>query len=158
MNNKGVKFIVNSAVMAALYIALTLLIAPLSFGVVQVRVSEVLCVLGLFSPAAIPGLTIGCFIANILGPNGMIDAVLGSLATLIGMIGMWLLRKKIYLAPLVNVIANGIIIGCMLHFVYSDAVPLMYCILLVTAEEAACLYILGIPLAKVIQKNAKEIF
>lgn len=153
MNNGTVKFIVNTGVIAALYAVLTLLLAPVSFGVVQVRISEALCVLGLFTPSAIPGLTIGCFIANLLGPNGIVDALLGALASLVGALGMYFLRKKMYLAPLVNVVSNGVIIGLMLHYYYGEAIAPIVCILLVAFEEAVALYLLGMPLAKVISSR-----
>jgi len=158
MENKTVKFIVNAAVIAALYAALTLLLMPVSFGIFQVRISEVLCMLSLFTPAAIPGLTIGCFISNMVGPNGIVDAVLGSLATLVGAFGMWKLRKKLYIAPLVNVLANGIVIGLMLCYVYHALSSPIAAVAIIALEEAAAMYILGIPLAKVIKANAKDIF
>lgn len=164
--NRTVKFIVNAAVIAALYAVLTLLLAPVSFGVVQVRISEVLCTLSLFTPAAVPGLTIGCFIANTIGGNGIIDAVLGSLATLIGSFGMYKLRHRPKLAPLVNVLSNGIIVGLMLCYVYGaelsfgpankNLVPL-FCVLLVSVEEIIPLYVLGVPLAAVIRKRGIEL-
>jgi len=167
MKNKDtVKLIVNSAVIAALYAMLTLFLAPASFGIIQVRVSEMLCVLSFFTPAAVWGITIGCFIANILGTNGIIDAVLGSLATLIGCFGMYKLRKRPYVAPLINIASNGIIVGLMLYFVYglkleigqinSDLAPIA-CIILVAFEEAIPLYVLGMPLAGIIKKRGIEI-
>lgn len=165
-DNRIVKFIVNGAVIAALYAVLTLLLAPFSFGIVQVRVSEVLCTLALFTPAAVPGLTIGCFIANIIGGNGIADVLLGSLATLIGCFGMYKLRKKPKLAPLVNVLSNGIIVGLMLYYLYglrlnfgpegTDTGALL-CIALVCVEEVIPLYILGAPLASAIRKRGIEL-
>ena len=163
--NRGVKFTVNAAVIAALYAVLTLLLAPVSFGIVQVRLSEVLCILSLFTPAAVPGLTAGCFIANFIGGSGLADAVLGSLATLAGCFGMYKLRHRPRLAPLVNVLSNGIIVGLMLYYVYGfdisagaagkNAAPLL-CILIVSAEEIIPLYVLGLPLASVIRKRGIE--
>lgn len=165
MENKGVKFTVNAAVIAALYAVLTLLLAPVSFGIIQVRISEVLCILSLFTPAAVPGLTAGCFIANFIGGNGIVDAVLGSIATLIGSFGMYRFRKHPSLAPLINVFSNGIIIGLMLFYVYgaeinigagnTNIAPLL-CVLIVSAEELIPLYVLGMPLASVIRKRGIE--
>lgn len=163
-DNKLVRTIVNGAVIAALYAVLTLLLAPVSFGIVQVRVSEVLCILSLFTPAAVPGLTVGCFIANFIGGNGIADAVLGSLATLIGCLGMYKLRKKPKLAPLVNVLSNGIIVGLMLYYIYGLKISFasgnygaLACILLVSVEELIPLYVLGVPLASVIRKRGIEL-
>lgn len=157
MENQAARFIVNAAIIAALYAVLTLLLAPMSFGVIQVRVSEALCTLALFTPAAIPGLTVGCFVANILGTNGIIDAFLGSLATLIGVVGMYKLRKYPYLAPLCNVFSNGIIIGWMLWKFYGAEFSPLVCMVIVAAEELIPLYVLGVPLAKVIRKNPSAI-
>lgn len=165
-DNKIVKFIVNGAVIASLYAVLTLLLAPFSFGVVQVRVSEVLCVLSLFTPAAVPGLTIGCLIANIVGGNGLADALLGSLASLIGSFGMYKLRKHPRLAPLANVLSNGIIVGLMLYYIYGLRISFgpegkelgaLFCVLLVSIEEVIPLYVLGAPLASVIRKRGIEL-
>jgi len=161
-----VKLIVNGAVIAAIYAMLTIFLAPMSFGLIQVRVSEMLCVLSYFTPAAVGGLTVGCFIANILGANGIIDAVLGSLATLIGCFGMYKLRKKPYVAPLINIASNGIIIGLMLYYIYGlklsfgpkgESIAPVLCILTVAAEEAIPMYVLGLPLANIIKKRGLEL-
>ncbi len=157
MESRKVRFIVNAAVIGALYAVLTLLLAPISFGVIQVRVSEVLCTLALFTPAAIPGLTAGCFVANMLGTNGIIDALLGSFATMIGTFGMYKMRRYPYLAPLFNVLSNGIIIGWMLWRFYGAEFSPFICMAIVAAEEIIPLYILGVPLAKVIRKNPSAI-
>ena len=95
---------------AALYVVLTLLVAPYAFGNVQLRVSEALCVLVFFTPAAIPGLTIGCFIVNLIASPYPPDLVLGTLATLIGMVGGYLLRKNKWLVTIPTVLANTIIV------------------------------------------------
>src|SRR5665647_998773 len=113
--NKPSTYWVQAAVIGSLYAALTLLLSPISYGVMQVRISEALTVLAMFTPAAIPGLTVGCFFANFLGPNGIIDAIIGSFATLLGAIGTYKLRKSFYLAPLPPVIANALIVGPMLY-------------------------------------------
>ena len=82
----SIRKITLSAVIAALYAALTLLLAPISFGPVQCRVAECLCILPLFTPYAIPGLFLGCLISNIIGSMGMFDIVFGSLTTLVAAI------------------------------------------------------------------------
>ncbi len=109
-NRKRVYFITLSAMIAALYVVLTLLVAPYAFGDVQLRVSEALCVLVFFTPAAIPGLTIGCFIVNLIASPYPPDLILGTLATLIGMVGGYLLRKNKWLVTIPTVLANTIIV------------------------------------------------
>ena len=108
-----------SAVIAALYAALTLLLAPISYGNLQCRVSEAMTLLPMLMPAAIPGLVVGCLLANILGGATILDIVFGSLATLIAAIGTYLLRKKPVVAALCPILANGIIVGAVLSYVWS---------------------------------------
>ena len=158
MNRGSVKFITDAAVIGALYAALTLLLAPVSFGVIQVRISEALCVLSMFTPAAVPGITLGCFAANMLGPNGVADALLGALASFIGCFLMYKFRERPRIAPLFCVVSNGIIIGLMLHYLYGEAIAPLLCILLVSAEEFVALYVLGTPLARVIRNSDHQIF
>ena len=102
-----------SAVIAALYAALTLLLAPISYGPIQLRLSEAMTLLPMVLPLAVPGLFVGCLIANLY--TGMLtDIVFGSLATLLAAIGTYLLRKKPILAAACPIIANGVIVGLLL--------------------------------------------
>ena len=105
-----VTWITQGAAIAALYVVLTLVFAPISFGPVQLRVAEALCILPMFTPAAIPGLFIGCLIANLLGGGIVLDVVFGSLATLIGAVLGYMLRSNRWLVPLPAVIANALIV------------------------------------------------
>ena len=111
-NQKKVRFLTLSAMIAALYVVLTLISAAfgLSSGAIQIRISEALCVLTFFTPAAIPGLTIGCFFANLITSGAPLDLIFGTLATFIGAIGGSYLRKNKYLITLPTVLANTIII------------------------------------------------
>ena len=84
-------FITQSALIAALYVVLTMIVAPIAFGPIQFRVSEVLCVLPYFLTSAVPGVTIGCFLANLLCGAASLDVVFGSIATLIGAVGSYYL-------------------------------------------------------------------
>ena len=84
MKNQKVTFMTQAAMIAAIYVVLTYVFAPFSFGEVQVRIAEALTILPLFTPAAIPGLFVGCLIGNILGGAVLPDILCGSLATLIG--------------------------------------------------------------------------
>jgi len=150
------KQLAQGAVIAAVYAVLTLVLAPLSYGMMQVRVSEALCVLPMFTPAAVPGLFIGCFVANMLGPNGVVDVLTGSAATLIAAIMSYKLRDKPKLVPLPPVIANAVIVGWTLSVVYGLGV-LPACMFWVGLGEAIACYVLGYPLIKYLQKH-KDIF
>lgn len=118
MQNKNVKFLVQGAVIAAMYAALTYLASAvnLAYGGVQFRFSEALTVLAAFTPAAIPGLTIGCFLGNLGSPYGMLDILCGTLATLLAALCAYAARKiTLKRLPLLSmffpVLFNGLIVG-----------------------------------------------
>ena len=123
-----------SAMIAALYAALTLLLAPISYGAIQCRISEAMTLLPILLPQAIPGLVIGCLVANLLSPVAIWDVIFGTLATLIAALGTYWLRKKPLLAALCPVAANGVIVGVMLAVFY--ALPLWLTMLEVAVGEA----------------------
>ncbi|MEL7657939.1 MAG: QueT transporter family protein [Bacillota bacterium] len=152
---KNTKFLIQAAVIAAVYATLTILLMPFSYGVMQVRISEALTILPYFTPAAIPGLFIGCLVSNMVGPYGIMDMVFGSSATLLAAIGYYYLRSRPILVPLPPVIANGVIIGAMLYYVYSVPMPLIACILWVAAGELIACYAIGYPLLKILKKYKK---
>ena len=108
MRNKKVLFLTQAAVIAAIYVVLTIFISAfnLASGAIQVRISEALTILPFFTPAAIPGLAIGCLLSNLLTGAAVYDVVFGSLATLLGAVGTYLLRKHKFLCTLPPVIAN----------------------------------------------------
>ncbi len=149
------KLVTQAAIIAAVYAALTIALMPYSYGVMQVRVSEALTVLPFFTSAAVPGLFIGCIIANIVGGYGIWDIVLGSTATLIAAYTSYKLKRKIWV-PLPPVIANALIIGTMLHY-FLD-LPLLYCIGWVGLGELIACYGLGYPLLRFLEKNKNRIF
>jgi uncharacterized membrane protein len=112
--------ITQGAAIAALYVALTMIVAPIAFGPVQFRISEALCVLPYFLPSAVPGVTIGCFLANLLCGAAPLDVVFGSLATLIGAVGSYYLGKKSkWLVCVPPILANTIIIPWVLRYAYA---------------------------------------
>lgn len=152
MKDKRVLFLIQAAVIAALYAVLTLVLMPFSYGVMQIRVSEALTVLPYFTPAAIPGLFIGCLLSNMIGPYGVFDIVLGSAASLIAAICSYLLRKHPMLVPLPPVITNGVMIGLMLHYVYGVPFAPWACILWVGLGELISCYVVGLPLMKLLKK------
>ena len=145
-----VKNLCLSGIIAALYAGLTILLQAFSFGAIQVRVSEAMTLLPLLTPAAIPGLAIGCFVANLLGPYGIHDVVFGTLATLIAAVLTRKLRKNVYLAAAMPVLANALIIGPMLYWMYGGSWLLN--ILTVGVGEAIACFLLGIPLVKSLEK------
>ena len=148
MKNKTTKYLLQGAVIAAVYAVLTIVLAPISYGPMQVRISEALTVLPVFTPAAVPGLFVGCFVANMVGPYGAVDMICGSAATLIAALLTYKLKDKTWLAPLPPVVLNGIIIGGMLHFAYG--VPnLPACMVWVAVGEAIACYAIGLPLIKI---------
>lgn len=153
-----VTWITQGAAIAALYVVLTLVFAPISFGTVQLRIAEALCILPMFTPAAVPGLFIGCLIANLLGGGIMLDVVFGSLATLIGAILGYMLRSNRWLVPLPAVIANALIVPFVLKYGYGVvdvAVPVL--MLQIAAGEILGCYVLGEIFASALLKR-KAIF
>ena len=134
MKNKKVKFIVDAAVIAALYVVLTYLAAAfnLSSGVIQVRFSEALTILPFFTPAAIPGLFVGCIIANLLGGAIPVDIIFGSIATLIGAFFTYKLRNTgKWTAPIPPIISNIVIVPLVLRYGYGINLPIPFMMLTV---------------------------
>lgn len=119
--NKKTLFITQSAMIAAVYVVLTYFISAfnLASGSIQIRISEALTVLPYFTPAAVPGLVIGCFISNILIGSVLPDVIFGTLATLIGAIGSYLLRNHKFALTLPPVIANMVIVPFILKYAYG---------------------------------------
>ena len=156
---KGILFMTQAAAIAAIYVVLTFVFAPISFGEVQVRISEALCILPLFTPAAIPGLYIGCFLGNLLSGASVFDVIFGSLATLIGAIGTYYLRyKKPVLATLPPIFSNAVIIPFILRYAYQVTLPIWMMMLSVGAGEVLSVAGLGLLLYAVLEPNKKVVF
>jgi uncharacterized membrane protein len=134
-----------SAIIAALYAAITLLFAPISYGPVQFRVSEALTMLAVLFPQAIPGLTLGCLIANLLGSATPWDIVFGTFATLLAALLTRHFRKNLWVAATAPVVCNALIVGLVLHFTLADAL-LFPTIFSVGLGEAVVVYALGVPM------------
>ena len=152
-----IRALAEMAIIAALYATITLAFLPLGFGMVQFRFSEALTILPVFTPLAIPGLTVGCMIANAVGSTiiGPIDILMGSSATLMAAVCTYYLRKiKIgpvaVLAPLPPVIFNALIIGAELAYVTETG--LIINILWVALGQLTVCYGLGIPLSIALEK------
>lgn len=139
-----------AAVIAALYAALTVVFAPISYGAVQFRIAEALTLLPILLPQAIPGLAVGCLVANLVGGYGIWDVVLGTLATLIAAMLTYGLRKTIWLAAAPPVAVNAVVIGLLLHFVLE--LPLLPTMATVGLGQLAVVYVLGIPLMLALKK------
>ena len=133
----------RGAIIAALYAALTLLLAPISYGEVQIRIAEALTLLPVLMPEAVPALVIGCLIANILGGCTVLDIVYGSLATLLAALCTRALRRNLLAASAMPVIFNGLIVGAVVHVAYAPAIPLPLCMLFVAAGEIVSAMLLG---------------
>lgn len=152
-DNLRTRQLVQGALIAALYVALTMVFAPISFGSVQLRVSEALAILPMFSFAAVPGLFVGCLLANILGGAVVLDIVFGSLATLLGASGGWLLRKNRWLVPIPTIISNTLIIPLVLRYGYGIDIPLYLQMIYIAAGEILGCYVLGELLGSVLLRN-----
>jgi len=149
----------QAALIAALYVVLTMVFAPFSFREIQVRVSEALTILPAFTPAAVPGLFIGCLLANLLGGAAVPDVIFGSLATLIGAFFTWKLRNKHpFLAPVPPILSNMLIIPFVLRYAYGVpmAIPLM--MLTVGFGEVLSCGVLGMLLYYALKKSQKQLF
>ncbi len=157
--HQSVLFLAQGAMIAAIYVVLTLVFAPFSYGEVQVRISEALTILPLFTPAAIPGLFVGCLISNILGGCVLPDIIFGSLATLIGAIGTYMLRRQNkFLAPLPPIIANVLIVPFVLRYAYQVPLPIPFMMLTVGIGEVISCGVLGMVLHTALNKYRHTIF
>ena len=154
-NKKKVRGIAVGAIIAAAYVVLTYIAAAfnLSSGAIQVRRSEALTILPIFTPYAIPGLFIGCILANTLTGCLATDIVFGSLATLIGAIGTYFLRKTPILATKPPILSNAIIVPFVLLYVYNLEGAYGYLFLTVLAGEVISCGILGFLLRKSLEKR-----
>ncbi len=145
-NKKRIILITEGAMVAALYVVLTVFVAAfdLASGAVQVRISEALTILPAFTPAAVPGLFAGCLISNIITGCAPMDVVFGSLATLIGAVFTYLLRNRSrYLASVPPILANTLIVPFVLYYVYQIPGSIPFFMLTVGAGELISCGILG---------------
>lgn len=146
MKSNRAFFVTNAAFIAAVYVVLTFVANAfgLASGVIQVRLSEALCILPFFTPAAIPGLFVGCLLANLITGCCLLDIVFGSLATLIGASLGYLLRKYKYLIPVPTILANAFIVPFVLIYGYGEPLPYWYLFATVGAGEVISAGALGI--------------
>lgn len=156
--DNSLRMLVYGAAIAAIYIVLTMIFQPISFGPIQFRISEALCVLPYFTPAAIPGVFIGCLISNFLGGAMIMDMVFGSLATLIGAIGSWMLRRNRYLVSIPPILSNMLIIPWVLKFAYGSDDMIWFMAITVGIGEVLAIGVLGQFLITALDKYKNVIF
>lgn len=147
---KQILLITRGAIIAALYVVLVLVFQPISFGPVQFRVAEALTVLPFLMIEAVPGLFIGCLIANIFGGLGLLDVFLGSAATLAAALLTYYMPNKL-LAAGAPVVVNGLIVGAYLSFLTD--MPMLLSVLYVALGEAMACYALGLPLLNLLTRT-----
>lgn len=159
MNTKNVtKQVTIAGLIAALYVVLVLVFNFASFGPVQARVAEMLSILPYFTPAAIPGLFIGCLIGNIVGGAALLDIIFGSLTTLLAAIVAYRVRRFKWLVGLPAVLFNAVSVGFILKYVYVDAAPIYLLMLSVLAGQVVAVYILGMPLLYALEPIKNKLF
>lgn len=159
MKRTNTLFLAQASVIAAIYVVLTLAFAPLSFGEVQIRFSEALTILPYFTPAAIPGLFVGCIIANLFGGAIPIDILFGSIATLIGAVFTYKLRNSSrFLAPLPPIIANTVIVPFVLYYGYGINLPIPLMMLTVGIGEVISCGVFGMIVLTALSKCIHQVF
>ncbi|MBM6860155.1 QueT transporter family protein [Clostridium saudiense] len=163
MNQNLTKRIVVTGVIAAIYTVLTLILAPISFGPVQFRLSEVMVLLAFLDPLYIIGLTLGCLISNMLGGFGIMDIVFGSLATFMSCVAMYWTRSTIknskaslLVASIWPTVFNGVIIGWVLHVTIN--VPMFITMVQVALGEFVVVTVIGVPLGRLVAKKYGKYF
>lgn len=159
MKNKRILFLTQAAMIAALYVVLTLIAAALGLSSmqVQIRFSEALTILPYFTPAAIPGVFIGCLLSNILAGGALLDIIFGSLATLVAAVGTYLLRRQKWLAPIPPIAANTLVVPFILKAAYGIG-PIWLSFITVGAGELLSAGVLGMLLLLTLEKYRRQIF
>ena len=175
MKDNRIRNLTMAALIAASYVVITIAIAPIAFSEVQFRISEALTILPFFTPAAIPGVFIGCLIANVFGGAVLPDVIFGSLATLLGAIGTYLIGKHfrekgslnstgaagikpIILGTIPPIVSNAIIIPFVLKYAYGSPLPIPLMMLTVGTGEVISCGILGTILGSILNRNAAHVF
>lgn len=153
MNNKRktLKLLAVNSAIAAIYFVLTVLLEPFSYGQIQFRISEILMVLVFINFKVSPGIVLGCYTANLFSPFGVWDIVFGTLATVVCLCLMFLLKKNIFVALLVPTILGSAIVAVMLMLILG--LPFLTTFVYVLIGEGAVLYLIGVPFYYVVQKN-----
>ncbi|MEW6226928.1 MAG: QueT transporter family protein [Bacillota bacterium] len=155
LGRKGqlVRRIVRAGIIAAAYAGVSYALAPISFGPLQFRVAEGLSVLPILFPEAVPALFVGCLVANVIGPYGVLDIVFGSLTTLAAAVLTRVFRRSMlaYLSPIV---LNAVFVSA--YLTALTGVPYWMLVLSIGASEAASVVVIGIPLVRFMRKRWSE--
>ena len=146
------KQVALGAIIAALYVVITVIFAPISFSYMQIRISEILTILPLFTEAAVPGLFIGCILGNLLSGAVPFDIIFGSIATLIGAVIGRVLRTNRWLVPIPSIISNALIIPLVLKHGYGVNLPYIVLVGYIALGEFISCFVLGELLASVLMK------
>lgn len=159
MMKKSIRSLTHAGIIAAIYCLLTVIFQPLSFGAVQFRVAEALTLLPVLTADAVPGLFVGCLIANLLGGGVWYDVVLGALATLLAALAARALRNRPLAAAAMPALLNGLLVGPVVYFAYVRApgAPLSWPVLLssmgtVALGELAVCCVLGLVLLRALRR------
>ena len=159
MKTNKVQFMTQAAMIAAIYVVLCVAFQPISYGPIQTRIAEALTVLPFFTPAAIPGLFVGCLIANVLGGGIMLDVIAGSVATLIAAFATYALRNQSkYLASVPPVVANALIIPWVLKYGYGEPFSIPFMMGTVALGEILTATIVGTILLLVLERYRTVLF
>jgi len=167
MRDKKVVLLTQAAVIAAIYVVLCQVFAPISFREIQVRIAEGLTILPFFTPAAVPGLFVGCLIGNMLAGAIPLDVVCGSLATLAGAVGTYLIGKAVkktridalkFTLPLPPIIANTIVVPLVLFYGYGVNLPIPLQMLTVGLGEIVGCGVIGMVILIALEKSRLPIF
>ena len=157
--SKKTLFLVQAALIAAIYVVLTVVFAPFSFGEVQVRIAEALTILPVFLPAAVPGLFVGCLLGNMLGGALVPDIIFGSLATLVGAFFTWKLRNAHpFLVPVPPILANTLVVPFVLKYTYLVDLPIPLMMLTVCIGEILSCGVLGLIFYYALRPHKELIF
>ena len=156
--------LVRGGLIAAIYVVLTLIFQPISFGAIQFRIAEALTLLPILTVDAVPGLFIGCLLANWLGGGIWFDVVLGSIATLLAALCTRIFRSKPVLAAIFPTVFNGLIVGPVVYFAYVRApgdpvsvATLLFNMVTVAFGELVVCYVLGLPMIYGLKKLPEDV-
>lgn len=164
MKDNKAGYVVQAAMIAAIYVVLVIIFNYWSYGVIQFRIAEALTILPYFTPAAIPGLFVGCFIANLMGGAVVADLIFGSLATLIGAAGSYLIGKYVpkkagkWMVGIPPIIANMLIIPFVLKWGYGMPEGIPYMMFTIGVSEFIVCGIIGEVLLAVLEKYRGILF
>jgi len=158
MKNNKTLFLTEAAMIAAIYTVLVIMFQPISFGPIQFRIAEILTVLPYFTPAAIPGVSIGCFLSAIITTADVLDMIFGSLATLIAAVLSYKLRRYKYLVPVPPIVINALVIPWVLKFAYLEDKSIPFMMLTVGAGQLIVVGLIGMPVLLILEKLNLPIF